>query len=206
VFCDFATNWGLKLLKGAQVYLERCWYIAWFVPADLQIKKVCNTEHAPVSIKVDALRFRPNLVLWGSLPYDDDNWQTVSIYNQQFIACPQNPHLFTRSPCHQNVSTPLEALKSTSGCPWPSDTVKSPGSPSMSWKKFQVLDHVKPPVWNPGPKIVIPHFENHVLKVFRFRSWKPRVWKSRPQSWNLKSWKPCLSRHPRPKFFFLVFP
>jgi len=32
---------------------------------------------------------------------------------------------------------------------------------------------VKPPVCNPGPKIEIPHLENHVLKVFRFRSWKP---------------------------------
>ncbi len=56
-------------------------------------------------------------------------------------------------------------------------------------KKFQVLDHVKPPVWNPGPKIEIPHLENHVLKVFRFRSWKPRVWKSKAQSWDPKSWK-----------------
>jgi hypothetical protein len=69
-------------------------------------------------------------------------------------------------------------------------------------KKFQVLDHVKPPVWNPGSKIEMPHPENHVLKVFRFRSWKPRVWKSRPQSWDLKSWKPCLENHilkfPRP--------
>jgi hypothetical protein len=35
-------------------------------------------------------------------------------------------------------------------------------------KKFQVLDHVKPLVWNPGPKIEIPHLENHVLNVFRF--------------------------------------
>jgi len=33
----------------------------------------------------------------------------------------------------------------TSGCPWPKATVK-------------------PPVWNPGPKIEIPHPENHVLK------------------------------------------
>jgi hypothetical protein len=65
---------------------------------------------------------------------------------------------------------------STSGCPWPSDTVKSPGSPSMSWKSCA--------------KIEIPHPENHILKVFRFRSWKPRVWKSRPQSWDPKSWKP----------------
>jgi len=77
----------------------------------------------------------------------------------------------------------------TSGCPWPSDTVKSHGSPSMSW--------------NPSPKIEIPHLENHVLKVFRFRSWKPRVWKSRPQSWNPKSWKPCPKNHilkfPRPQ-------
>jgi hypothetical protein len=58
-------------------------------------------------------------------------------------------------------------------------------------KKFQVLDHVKPPVWNPRPKIEIPHLENHVLKVFRFRSWKPRMWKSRPQSWDPTSWKSC---------------
>ncbi len=58
-------------------------------------------------------------------------------------------------------------------------------------------------MWNPGPKIEIPHPENHVLKVFRFRSWKPRVWKSRPQSWDPKSWKPCLENHilkfPRPQ-------
>jgi hypothetical protein len=53
----------------------------------------------------------------------------------------------------------------------------------------------KPPVWNPGPKIEIPHLENHVLKVFRFRFWKPRVWKSRPQSWDPKSWKPCPENH-----------
>ncbi len=69
----------------------------------------------------------------------------------------------------------------TSGCPWPSDTVKSPGSPSMSWKSCA--------------KIEIPHPENHILKVFRFRSWKPWVWKSRPQSWDPKSWKPCLENH-----------
>jgi len=62
-------------------------------------------------------------------------------------------------------------------------------------KKFQVLDHVKPPVWNLGLKIEIPHLENQVLKVFRFRSWKPRVWKSKPQSWDPKSWKPCPENH-----------
>jgi len=58
----------------------------------------------------------------------------------------------------------------TSGCPWPKATVKRP-------------------VWNPGPKIEIPHPKSHVLKVFRFRSWKPRVWKCRPQSSDPKSWK-----------------
>jgi hypothetical protein len=50
-------------------------------------------------------------------------------------------------------------------------------------------------VWNLGLKIEIPHPENHVLKVFRFRSWKPRVWKSRPQSWDPKAWKPCPENH-----------
>ncbi len=72
-------------------------HCAWFVPADLRIKEVCNTEHAPASVEVDALRFRPNLVLSGSLPNDEDNWQTVSICNQQFTVCRQNPHLFTKS-------------------------------------------------------------------------------------------------------------
>ncbi len=70
----------------------------------------------------------------------------------------------------------LLTLLTTSGCPWPKATVK-------------------PPVWNPGPKIEIPHPENHVLRVFRFRSWKRRVWKSRPQSWDPKSWKPCPENH-----------
>ncbi len=75
----------------------------------------------------------------------------------------------------------------TSGCPWPEATVK-------------------PPVWNPGPKIEIPHPENHVLKIFRFRFWKPRVWKSRPQSWDPKSWKPCPENHilKFPRFFCLA--
>ncbi len=73
-------------------------------------------------------------------------------------------------------------------------------------KKFQVLDHVKPPVWNPGTKIDIPHPENHILKVFRFRSWKPRVWKSRPQSWDPKSWKSCPENHilKFPRFFWVL--
>jgi hypothetical protein len=83
----------------------------------------------------------------------------------------------------------LLALFGTSGCPWPSDVVKSPGSPSMSWKSCA--------------KIEIPHLENHILKVFRFRSWKLRVWKSRPRSWDPKSWKPRLENHilkfPRPQ-------
>jgi len=74
-----------------------------------------------------------------------------------------------------------EFIYKTSGCPWPKATMK-------------------PPVWNPGPKIEIPHPKNHVLKVFRFRSWKPRVWKSRPQSWDPKSWKPCLENSGNRRF------
>jgi hypothetical protein len=46
--------------------------------------------------------------------------------------------------------------------------------------------------WKSCAKIEIPHPENHILKVFRFRSWKPRVWKSRPQSWDPKSWNHIL--------------
>jgi hypothetical protein len=57
--------------------------------------------------------------------------------------------------------------------------------------------------WKSCAKIEIPHPENHILKVFRFRSWKPRVWKSRPQSWDPKFWKPCPENHilkfPRPQ-------
>jgi len=64
--------------------------------------------------------------------------------------------------------------------------------------------HCEAPVWNPGLKIEIPHPENHVLKVFRFRSWKPRVWKSRPQSWDPKSWKPCPENIQGPRFQDLV--
>jgi hypothetical protein len=81
------------------------------------------------------------------------------------------------------------SYKKTSGCLWPKATVK-------------------PPVWNPGPKIEIPHPENHILKVFRFRSWKPRVWKSRPQSWDPKSWKPCAENHilKFPRSFCLAWP
>ncbi len=75
-----------------------------------------------------------------------------------------------------NVRLCLQYTCWTSGCPWPKATVK-------------------PPVWNPGPIIEIPSPENHVLKVFRFRSWKPRVWKSRPQSWDPKFWKPCPESH-----------
>jgi hypothetical protein len=79
------------------------------------------------------------------------------------------------------ITARLVVISTTSACPWPSDTVKSPGSPSMSWKSCA--------------KIEIPHSENHILKVFRFRSWKQRVWKSRPQSWDLKFWKPCPGNH-----------
>jgi hypothetical protein len=75
-----------------------------------------------------------------------------------------------------NNRSSLKVIIVTSGCLWPKATVK-------------------PLVWNPGPKIEIPHPENHVLKVFRFRSWKPRVWKSRPQSWDPKSWEPCPENH-----------
>ncbi|CAM6125359.1 unnamed protein product [Calypogeia fissa] len=34
--------------------------------------------------QVDALRFRPNLVVSGSIPYDEDNWQSVRIGDHQF--------------------------------------------------------------------------------------------------------------------------
>jgi len=40
----------------------------------------------------------------------------------------------------------------------------------MKWPSFLAILYI-----NPGPKIEIPHLENHVLKVFKFRSWKPRV-------------------------------
>jgi len=76
----------------------------------------------------------------------------------------------------------------TSGCPWPLDIVKSHGSPSMFWKscakKIPGLGSCEAPVWNPSPKIEISHLENHVLKVFRFWSWKPS-WKSCPQSFQV---------------------
>jgi hypothetical protein len=45
------------------------------------------------------------------------------------------------------------------------------------------------PLWSPLCEIQVPKLRSHILKVFRFRSWKPRVWKSRPQSWDPKSWQ-----------------
>jgi hypothetical protein len=75
VFCDFATTLRIKASERCTSLFRKVLTLcAWFVPADLQIKEVCNTEHAPVSVKVDALQFRPNLVLSGSLPNDEDNW------------------------------------------------------------------------------------------------------------------------------------
>jgi hypothetical protein len=95
------------------------------------------------------------------------------------IHTPLHPHMNPKTPQPKGFTKLQDCnqiLLNTSGCPWPKATVK-------------------PPVWNPGPKIEIPHPENHILKVFRFRSWKPRVWKSRPQSWDPKSWKPCPENH-----------
>jgi hypothetical protein len=82
-------------------------------------------------------------------------------------------------------------ISSTSGCPWRSDTIRPCLPFFFSFTHSFPAGQCEAPVWNPGPKIEIPHSENQVLKVFRFRSWKPRVWKSRPQSWDPKSRKPC---------------
>ena len=35
-------------------------------------------------LKVNAVRFRPNLVVSGSAPYDEDNWQSIFIGDQRF--------------------------------------------------------------------------------------------------------------------------
>jgi hypothetical protein len=68
----------------------------------------------------------------------------------------------------------------TSGCPWPSDTMKSPCSPSMSWKSCAKIEIPHPEnhiikfsgfglgnheCENLGPKVEIPSPENHVLKT-----------------------------------------
>ncbi len=79
----------------------------------------------------------------------------------------------------------------TSGCPWRSDTIRPCLPFFFSFTRPFPAGQCEAPVWNPGPKIEIPHSENQALKVFRFWSWKPRVWKSRPQSWDPKSRKPC---------------
>jgi hypothetical protein len=106
-------------------------------------------------------------------------WMLMYLFCRLFLISPcvwPNSGLW----CCVVLTLRIPLLIETSGCPWPKATVK-------------------PPVWNPGPKIEIPHPENHVLKVFRFRSWKPRVWKSRPQSWDPKSWKPCPKISQAPK-------
>ncbi len=55
------------------------------------------------------------------------------------------------------------ASQKTSGCPWPSDTVKSPGSPSMSWKSCAKIEI-------PHLQIQAPKLRSQVLKTM---SWKP---------------------------------
>jgi hypothetical protein len=80
----FCNQLGIKASERCtSLFRKVLIHCAWFVPGDLQIKEVCNTEHVPVSVKVDSLQFRPNLVLPGSLPNDEDNWQTASICNLQ---------------------------------------------------------------------------------------------------------------------------
>ncbi|CAK9863850.1 unnamed protein product [Sphagnum jensenii] len=82
-----------------------------------RMAEVCNTEHAPASVQVNALQFRPNLVLSGSLPNDEDNWQTVSICNQQFTVlggcnrC-QMVNIDQATGFHHSQSQPLATLAS----------------------------------------------------------------------------------------------
>jgi hypothetical protein len=56
----------------------------------------------------------------------------------------------------------------TSGCSWPSDTVKSPGSPSMSWKSC-------------AKKIPGPGSCEAPCVKSKSQNWDPTSWKSRPK-------------------------
>ncbi len=60
----------------------------------------------------------------------------------------------------------------TSGYLWPSDTVKSPGSPSMSWKSC-------------AKKIPGPGSCEAPCVKSRSQNWDPTPWKSRPKSFQV---------------------
>ncbi len=66
----------------------------------------------------------------------------------------------------------FETFYHTSGCPWPSDTVKSPGSPSMSWKSC-------------AKKILGPGSCEAPYVKSRSQNWNPTSWKSRPKSFQV---------------------
>ncbi len=63
-------------------------------------------------------------------------------------------------------------LTTTSGCPWPSDTVKSPGSPSMSWRSC-------------AKKIPGPGSCEAPCVKSRSQNWDPTSWKSRLKSFQV---------------------
>ena len=66
----------------------------------------------------------------------------------------------------------MQLFSCTSGCPWPSDTVKSPGSPSMSWKSC-------------AKKIPGPGSCEAPCVKSRSQNWDPTSWKSRPKSFQV---------------------
>lgn len=44
-------------------------------------------------LSVDALRFRPNIVVSGADAHDEDNWQSIDICSQKFGVRPSQPLL-----------------------------------------------------------------------------------------------------------------
>jgi molybdenum cofactor sulfurtransferase len=48
-------------------------------------KGICGTE-----TQVNASRFRPNLVVSGGRPYDEDGWRDIRIGNQYFRVSSNN--------------------------------------------------------------------------------------------------------------------
>lgn len=74
-----------------------CLHLSWLIKKCLflfllaEIKEDCSGSGQPVL--VDAMRFRPNLVISGAKPYVEDNWRSLQIGEAHFAVSFIEPFL-----------------------------------------------------------------------------------------------------------------